>query len=112
MADARLRLERASEDLRQRTQISTLVKKQIPHSIGGFFQRHPLPIALGTSAMGFLVARALTRPRKTSSGTSISSTPAKALILLLTKSLLKPVLKDVLLRSVRQGLRTPPGGKH
>ena len=112
LAAARTGLTEATRVLREAGDLSARVRRGLTVDLREKLARHPLPWSAGLAAAGFLAARVIFRPRRKSALVAPISNSGVAKKLLLSSAgfLLKPVLKEVLLRTLRERVTPKPPG--
>ena len=112
LAAARTGLTEATRLLRDAGDISARVRRGLTVDLPERLARHPLPWSAALAMAGFLAARLLIRPRRQPAAIPPPSSGGLAKKLLLSSAgfLLKPVLKEVLLRTVRERFTPKPPG--
>jgi hypothetical protein len=112
LAAARIGLTEATRALQRAGDVSARVRRGLTVDLPRQFARHPLPWSAGLAVAGFLAARMFFRPRRKSATVApvSSGDVVKKLLLSSAGFLLKPVLKEVLLRTVRERATPRPSG--
>lgn len=112
LAAARIGLTEATRVLREAGDLSARVRRGLTVDLPEQLARHPLPWSAGLAAAGFFAARILFRSRRRAAPVAPVSGGGVAKKLLLSSAgfLLKPVLKDVLLRTLRERVTPKPPG--
>lgn len=112
LAAARTGLTEATRVLRDAGNVSARVRRGLTVDLPEQLARHPLPWSAGLAAAGFIAARVLFRPRRKAAAPAPLSSGGVAKKLLLSSAgfLLKPVLKEVLLRTIRERVNNKPSG--
>jgi hypothetical protein len=112
LAAARSGITEATRVLREAGDVSARVRRGLAVDLPEQLARHPLPWSAGLAAAGFLAARVLFRPRRKAAPVPAPSGGGVAKKLLLSSAgfLVKPVLKEVLLRTLRERVTPKPPG--
>lgn len=110
---ARSGFTEATRVLREAGDLSARIRRGLSVDLPAQVARNPLPWSAGLAAAGFLAARLLFRPRRKVAAMAAQSEGGgvKKLILSSAGFLLKPLLKEVLLRTVRERTTPKPPGR-
>lgn len=104
IAAARMGLAEAGRALRAAGDLPARLRHGLGAGLPAGLTRHPLPVSAALAVAGFLAARLLFRPARRTATTPVQSGGgvAKKLILSSAGFLLKPALKEILLRTLRE----------
>ena len=113
LAAARTGFAEATRVLREAGDISARIRRGVSVDLPARIARHPLPWTAGLALAGFLAARILSRSRRPVAPIPAASESGlvKKLILSSAGFLLKPVLKEALLRTIRERSTPKPSAR-
>lgn len=109
---ARTGLTEATRVLREAGDLPAHLRRSLTVGLPRQLARHPLPWAAGLALVGFIAARVIFRPRRKAKVAPLPSGGGVVKRLLLSSAglLFKPVLKEVLLRTLRERPISKPSG--
>jgi hypothetical protein len=112
LAAARSGLTEAGRVLREAGDLPARLRHGLGVGLADPFRRHPLSLSAGLALAGFFAARLLFRPTRKAAPATVQSGGGLAKKLLLSSAgfLLKPALKEILLRTLRERVTSQPTG--